>query len=99
MNAQARHREYARLHAIKRARQRHGIRLSMCEVRALEERLRAHEGEVLRPLQDGCRVVRIRFLFDHIVVLFDPALDCIRTVLPRHCREWRHRPSERVETS
>ncbi len=97
MNAAARHQEFARLHAITRARQRHGLRLTLKDIRCLEERLRADEGEVLRPLQDGCRVVRIRFLFDYLVVLFDPELDCIRTVLPRHCREWRRRPSENSE--
>ena len=94
MNALALHREHARQHTIRRARERHGIQLSLSALTTLEERLRAGEGVLLRPDPDGCRVMLIRFLFDQITVVFDPELDCIKTVLPRFCREFRRRPSE-----
>lgn len=97
MNAIAAQQKIARKHAVMRAKERHGIRLTPGELATLEDRLRAGQGEVLRVLPDRCRFVRIRLLFDHIVVVFDPELDCIRTVLPRNCREWRERPSTREQ--
>ena len=87
--------EHRRLHVIKRARERLGLRLSQKDIATLEERLRAGQGESLRLNRDGSRVVRINFQFEPVIVAFDPRLDCILTVLPRHCREWKLRPSER----
>lgn len=88
-------RQDTRAHALKRARQRYGIRLSERDLAGLEERVRDGGGELLRLDSDGCRVVLVRFLFDQLTVVFDPERDCIVTVLPRYCREFKRRPSER----
>ena len=87
MNAADTHRRIARKHAIKRCRERYNIDLKPRDLAALEARIRSGEGEVLRRLPGGRLTVRIRFLFDHLPVTFDPSLDCIVTVLPRDCRE------------
>jgi hypothetical protein len=89
------HRKMARRHATTRCRERHNIDLRPRDLASLETRIREGDGEIIRVLPDGRRTIRIRFLFDLLMVSFDPELDCIVTVLPRHCREWRSRPSER----
>ena len=88
------HRKMARRHATMRCRERHNIELTPRDLDSLEARIREGEGETVRILPDGRRTIRIRFLFDRLMVSFDPVLDCIVTVLPRHCRERRARPSD-----
>lgn len=88
----ATHRKIARRHAMKRCRERHNIVLEPRDLDSLEARIRDGEGEIIRVLPDKRRTVRIRFLFDQLMVCFDPVLDCIVTVLPRGCRERRRRP-------
>lgn len=91
----AAHRKMARRHAITRCRERHNIDLASRDLESLEARIREGEGETIRLLPDGRRTIRIRFLFDRLTVSFDPALDCIVTVLPPGCHEMKARPSEK----
>lgn len=81
------HSDNARQHARRRARERLGLVLGRRDLQSLEARIRDGEGQLVRSCTDGRRVVRIRFLFDELVVVFDPALDCIVTVLPPGCRD------------
>lgn len=89
MTAEAIHRENARKHAIRRCRERHNVELRPADLDNMEDRIRSGDAVVLRLEPDGKRVVRVRMLFDHLIVVFDPTLDCVVTVLADDCREGR----------
>lgn len=92
----ATHRKIARRHAMRRCRERHNIEMSPRDLDSLEARIRAGAGQIVRVLPDKRQTIRIRFMYDQLMVCFDPVLDCIVTVLPRACRERRPRPSEKT---
>ena len=77
-------------HARQRALERYGIELDLTGLRALEARLAAGEGMVLRRL-NSCEVTVIRVSGQLVTVVFDLCTQRVRTFKPTPDRRFRYR--------
>lgn len=86
------HADAARVHAMRRAWQRHGLAIARADLMSAERRIGGGDATLICACVDQRQAWRVKIKGTTLVVIFDHALNVIVTVLPSESwiRELRH---------